>query len=454
MTLKAALLLATALVLAPTASRAGLQSEMDAMLGTMSNVTPPGVYENQTRGVLSGGQVTVKSRITNENLVSFVPPSFSAGCGGIDFFAGSFSFINMEQFTELLRNVASNAAGYAFYIALDVACPTCKQTIETLQQKIQQLNEHFGNSCQMAQGLVTDVRSAITRGEVTDTGLIGTTKGVFTDTFNALGNAAAKDPIAELANNSNGEEQLTGNIVWRALIDTNAVGRFATADSQMLQIIQSITGTVIVTIADDDEKTGKTYKKDFLPGGYVKIRDLIEGNGELKYKTCADGVGAEQCLVLGDGKIVGFKGFSALVHEMLLGTGATTGIVSKLANELPLSDGEKGFLASLGGVIGTTIVQMAVKGGEVAATSYAREVAPLVAMEMAEQIIWDMVRVAQNAVMGEKTAQADKLIKSLSERQFELTNERQAAQAKYGNVDSKITLYRHTLHFMDLATRK
>ncbi len=54
-----------------------------------------------------------------------VPPSFSAGCGGIDLFGGSFSFINMNQFVDLMRAVASNAAGYAFQLAINAMCPDC-----------------------------------------------------------------------------------------------------------------------------------------------------------------------------------------------------------------------------------------------------------------------------------------------------------------------------------------
>jgi conjugative transfer pilus assembly protein TraH len=43
----------------------------------------------------------------NESLWHFVPPSFDAGCGGIDLFAGSFSFISAEQFQNLLRAIAA-----------------------------------------------------------------------------------------------------------------------------------------------------------------------------------------------------------------------------------------------------------------------------------------------------------------------------------------------------------
>ena len=88
-----------------------------------------------------------------ERLASLVPPSFEAGCGGIDFFAGSFSFINADQFVALMKATAANAAGYAFQVAMSAMCETCMAAIETLQKKVQELNQYFGNSCQLAQSL-------------------------------------------------------------------------------------------------------------------------------------------------------------------------------------------------------------------------------------------------------------------------------------------------------------
>ena len=102
---------------------ADLQQEMDGMFGTMTNVTAPTAHLGQRRGVITGGSLVARNGITNTNLVSFVPPSFSAGCGGIDLFAGSFSFINFNQFVQLLRNVAGNASGYAFQLAVGAMCP-------------------------------------------------------------------------------------------------------------------------------------------------------------------------------------------------------------------------------------------------------------------------------------------------------------------------------------------
>ena len=67
----------------------------------------------------------------------------------------------MNQFVDLMRAVASNAAGYAFQLAINAMCPDCGNVMSDLQKKVQQLNQMFSNSCQLAQGLVNDAASVL-----------------------------------------------------------------------------------------------------------------------------------------------------------------------------------------------------------------------------------------------------------------------------------------------------
>lgn len=95
-------------------ARADLQEQMDDMFGSMLNFNNPTAYQGQRRGVLSGGSLYLRNRIMNPNLITLTPPSWKGGCGGIDLYAGSFSFISADEFMQLLRAVAANAPGYAF----------------------------------------------------------------------------------------------------------------------------------------------------------------------------------------------------------------------------------------------------------------------------------------------------------------------------------------------------
>ena len=99
-------------------SYADINATMDAMFSSMINVTAPDAHLSARRGVIDGGSVVVRNRIATPTIVSFNPPKFAAGCGGIDMFLGSFSFINADQFVNMLRAIASNAISYAFSLAL------------------------------------------------------------------------------------------------------------------------------------------------------------------------------------------------------------------------------------------------------------------------------------------------------------------------------------------------
>lgn len=187
---------------------AGLQAEMDRLFGEMSNTTPPGVYETQRRGAFTGGRVTAKTRIVNENLVSLAPPSWKAGCGGVDLYGGSFSFINADQIVQTLRAVAANAKGYAFMLALDNYAPDIAKWIKLFQDKVEAMNKYLGNSCQLAQGVVNDLTSAFDLQNKTNASLKATGMGLYKDFFGSKQQPEGKSPMEALKHNAKGERRI------------------------------------------------------------------------------------------------------------------------------------------------------------------------------------------------------------------------------------------------------
>ncbi len=135
----ASLLLATILsvFVAAMPAQADLQGEMNQFFDSLANTTNPTITSTARRGVIAGGNVQIRNRIVDTNLVTFTPPSFQAGCGGVDLFGGSFSYVSGDQIVPLLKAVASNAVGYAFQIGLSAICETCMGAIETMQKKVQ-----------------------------------------------------------------------------------------------------------------------------------------------------------------------------------------------------------------------------------------------------------------------------------------------------------------------------
>ncbi|WP_252391526.1 conjugal transfer protein TraH, partial [Escherichia coli] len=67
-------------------------------------------------------------------------PDINAGCGGIDAYLGSFSFINGEQLQRFVKQIMSNAAGYFFDLALQTTVPEIKTAKDFVQKMASDIN--------------------------------------------------------------------------------------------------------------------------------------------------------------------------------------------------------------------------------------------------------------------------------------------------------------------------
>ncbi|MGZ9927940.1 conjugal transfer protein TraH, partial [Escherichia coli] len=63
-------------------------------LGFASNTSQPQVWQGQAAGYASGGSLYARTQVKTIQLVSMTLPDINAGCGGIDAYLGSFSYIN------------------------------------------------------------------------------------------------------------------------------------------------------------------------------------------------------------------------------------------------------------------------------------------------------------------------------------------------------------------------
>jgi conjugative transfer pilus assembly protein TraH len=117
------------LLLITNHSYAGVDKQMKDFLGANSNYSEGGRYESQSRGYFSSPSLYSRNAILEVKPVNITMPSFRAGCGGIDMFAGSFSHINSDQFIALLKAIPSNALGYAFQLAIETISPSFADTM-------------------------------------------------------------------------------------------------------------------------------------------------------------------------------------------------------------------------------------------------------------------------------------------------------------------------------------
>ncbi|WP_443743352.1 conjugal transfer protein TraH [Sutterella sp.] len=415
-----ALALAGAIALSsmPLANAAGLQAKMDTVFGDMSNVSRPGIFDTQRRGVLSGGSAYVRSRIMNTELVNLQTPSWKAGCGGIDFFGGSFSFINADQFVQLLRTVAANAKGYAFQLALDAACPSCMAWINNLQAKIQQLNEAFGNSCQLAQGLVADTARAMGSTRDFDYSLTGTVQGLYDDFFGARSQADGKDTKKQVTA-SGKDENLVGNIIWESLKKSNAKGWIVDASNEKDEygIIMAVTGTIIIPKPADDANnpdTGTSNNPNYLPA-LIDFKDLLDG-GTLKTYTCND----DTCLNPTTTSIT-TVGMVKRIRDALVGDGTSRGVIAKFGemSDNAFTAKEANLMANMPASIGSIVRNLATSAPDVA-RDQAYDLAYAVAMSWAHDLIQENLKVARQAVRTNSKPEVREMLQMLNDREASL----------------------------------
>ena len=139
------------------AAAAEVNSDMNKFfnkLGFDSNVTGAAAWQGQAAGYATGGNIFLRNQVKQLQVVSFTPPSLNAGCGGIDAYLGSFSYLNSEQLTQFVQQLMTNAAGYLFDLALQTTVPELKQAKDFLQKMASDINSTNISSCQAAQGII------------------------------------------------------------------------------------------------------------------------------------------------------------------------------------------------------------------------------------------------------------------------------------------------------------
>ena len=439
-------LLSLMVIMSINPCHAGLQQEMDSMFGSMTNVTNPTANIGQRRGVLSGGSVVMRNRIMNTNPIAMVPPSFGAGCGGIDLYGGSFSFVNQNQFMTLMRSIASNAGGYAFQLAINAMCPDCGNVMTDLQKKIQQMNQMFSNSCQLAQGIVNDGVSAIDAQNKSRMSNASLSRGV-TDVFGSwTGSGPQGDPVQQVANNAPQvmQSSIQGNLVWRALNLSHAANWFAFGGNDLLESIMSVTGSIIVQapVTAPDGQGSNTPVENLPP--LLKIRDLINGSGSDATQTVrvyqCDNSSADGCLNPTPQNVT-VQGLSQKVRDLLLGSTSQDGLINKFAtNNGSLSDSEKAFMEATPGAIGALIRNLAREDIGLA-RMFAEEGSPVIALEMAQLMIQGMIDAVRQSTAINQNAYATKLAESLAQVRVDLHEEYSELARRYGNTQTLMAFY-------------
>lgn len=373
-------LFVVSLVLMPFATvsaQSALGTQMERMFdGAMVTTTSPGFYEGITSGVITGGRFRMREKIVNTPLVGLTPPSFSHGCGGIDLYAGSFSFISKDEFLTLIRSVASQAKGYLFQLAISRMCNPCEAKMAQLSKIVREINQNFSNSCQMAQGIVNDVIPGLQNKEKwkSSTFSFASDAGDVFEAFSGIGEGtpAASEQQALLSPGNTDACRNEGNVIWCLLRQKNvAENIIAVADLgsginiiEASELLMSITGSWIAGkaepyVQEEDGENSIEKPKTNVPGKKVSLSQLMEGGDNITIHECLGGNEATECLDVRDAPIT-LEGFESIVSNELYGyIDAITGNGNGLALATEPTDEQKIVLETIGGNLSQKLTRLA-----------------------------------------------------------------------------------------------
>lgn len=285
--------------------------------GGGANYTPPQSYLGQQGGFISGGSLYVRTAPRNVNLAQIQLPSIRAGCGGIDVFGGSFSFISKEELIKLMEGIMQNAMGFAFELALESMSPAVQETVSKLRDLIQKVNASTINSCEAGQALVASIWPTQSAAQDTLCSTIGTMQGFYQDWLDSRHNCGTGGQNAATLAQAQGAlaEQVPTdvNYAWRAILK-NA---YLSSDRALAEVFMTMTGTIITTAPPNDNQ-GPTHRT-ILPRAFSPemVQAFIEG-GTIEVLRCDE---ASKCLnpAYANLTIPAASGFYARVNAIIAG---------------------------------------------------------------------------------------------------------------------------------------
>lgn len=286
-----------AVALSASQANASVYSEMNDWfndIGAYGNITGPQAISGQTGTTFTGGSLYMRTPVRNYQLFAFQPPTIRSGCGGIDLHAGSFSFINTEAFTALLRNIGNAAIGAAFMMAVESVSPELAGILKSLQQFAQAANNMNINSCQAGQALASAAldlgKSMFAKEDTAARSEAANRTNMFTDALDAATKFmndinARKNAMIAMKNSDSGLKEAleSKNVAWYALRKLNI-------SEDMTMLMMSLTGTVIVRATD---KAASSKPEVESKPGTITFEQLVGGPDspqvKVKIYRCLDG---------------------------------------------------------------------------------------------------------------------------------------------------------------------
>ena len=310
-----------ALSVAAAPAQAGVGDEMSNFfndMGASANATGATAYQGQSAGYYSLGSVWARFPQKSVYPANIQLPKVRAGCGGIDIFSGSFSFINMSEFVANLKAIANNAIGFAFKLAIDSISPQIGGVMDQLQDIANKVNQFNMQSCEAAAAAVGAVWPKVDAAEDRICQSIGTSAGRFSDwakSRRGCGNGGERSSTI----NSNTDPSLAAmtpgpkNYAW----DMIKQSPLESADRQMRELVMTLTGTIVVgKRPSDNDPLPIIYRGE---GDPAILDALLDGDKAIDVLGCDE---TDKCLSPGKRTIPALGGtalrprVAALIQSM------------------------------------------------------------------------------------------------------------------------------------------
>lgn len=229
--------------------------------GMNANIGNPGMFKGQTMDHFVGGSASIRVPKKSYQLASMSGPSIGAGCGGIDLYAGSFSFLNSDELVQMFQNIANNAVGAIFKLALDSVSPQLGGVIDYMNDLAQKVNALNVDSCRAAEGIITMAKERGKKSEEeNELSMLGSgLKNIWTDIRQAkekIGNNIEEKKAArkEIKKDPKEKKKLEDvNLTWEALRKVKFAGGSVIPDEEA-RLVASLFGAVICE--EDKSKPG------------------------------------------------------------------------------------------------------------------------------------------------------------------------------------------------------
>ena len=242
-----------------------------------SNTTPNELIDSKMGVHFLGTSGAVRTNVYDVNPVHVQLPSFSAGCGGIDFTLGGINIASKDEMKKALKSIATNGIAYAFLLGVETVSPVISSTMKQIQTWANQLNAININSCEIATSLVQGAWPKTQRASSYICEQAGSGTPLFRDLIEAKHGCRedAKRGATFAQVKDNNQNILVGdyNIAWKALSQMSL-------DEETKNLFMNITGTIVVKEVSDKNKAEKIVQ--VYPPMYKKAIELLRFGGSME----------------------------------------------------------------------------------------------------------------------------------------------------------------------------